>query len=388
MSWSAIATNINRVLVLLNRGVMGAANEEAEKRKKQITIRLSCYDFRTETDKFGLTRPALYEIVRKLPEPTIHVRNIKPLGFKRIIIGIRSKELWRKLMDATRIEHLLGIPYPRLVAILGFFLGYIVHIAYVVHESLFTRVFKDLEAWVQELERRGVSVEYFFGGESIPVRNCAGALGFDGEVVSSAQNVLESLLKKASYRSRMPFLDYIIVATLDLFPTLTPKQLGHLVYAARARLEKGLDKWTLSFLRFKFINRHYRALSQKGIVGRIWAPRAVLGKCYERLGFIATSDCLEDVYVSASATLSAANIVVSKDYVMASVNIVPEHRGEVLRRLRDCIVKALVTYRARVFPLPFELYDPVRRVWSTKPVGYDLYELLKRFRLMEQKNTN
>ena len=363
------------------------SNEKGKRRGelKSIAISLSCYDFRLEPDRFGLTRPALHDAVRKLPDPLIHTRNIMPMGFKRIVVGIRSKELWRKLVDAAKVREIAGIPYPRLVSVLGFFLGSIVHVAYIVHESLFNLVYKRVSAWVQELERKGASIEYFFSGESIPVRNCTGSLGFSEEVVNSARDILESLLKNTRYSSRMPFLDYIIIASLDLFPRLTLRQLGHLVYAARARLEKELDKWALSSLRYKFINRHYRALSKAGIVGRMWVPKLVLGDCYERLGFIATGDCIENIYVAAAATLSAANIVVAKEYVMASINVTPSYRSEVIRRIKDCVLKTLVTYKAKVAPLPFELYDPVRRVWRTEPIGYDLYSLLQRFRLVEEK---
>lgn len=359
------------------------SDENEEQGRKSIAIKLSCHDFRVDSDKFKLARPTLYKIIKKFPDPIIHTRNIRPLGFKRIIVGIRNRELWHKLVNVTMIKDLVGIPYPRLVSALGFFLGNIIHIAYVVPEPLFTRVFRDVEAWAQDLEKKGISVEYLFSGESIPVRNCAGRLGFKKEVISAARDSLDSLLKEMPYKSRMPFLDYIIIATLDMFPKLTPRQLSNLVYAARARLEKELDKWTLSFLRYKFISRHYRALSSRGIVGRMWVPKLVLGECYERLGFIATSDCVEDVYVSAAATLGAANIVVSKEYVIATIGIQPSYRREVIRRIKDCVVKTLVTYRAKSIPLPFELYDPVRRVWSTEPVGYDLYDLLQKFRLME-----
>ena len=364
------------------------SNEKGKRGKelKDIVINLSCYDFRLEPDRFGLTRPALHEAVKRLPDPIAHTRNIKPMGFKRIVIGIRSKELWRRLIHATMVKQLAGIPYPRLVSVLGFFLGNIVHIAYIVHKSLFNPVYKEIAAWVHELEGNGASIEYFFTGESIPVRNCAGSLGFSNEVINSARDILGSLLKDIVYRSRMPFLDYIIIATLDLFPRLTLRQLGRLVYMAEARLEKEIDKWAISSLRYKFINRHYRALSKAGIVGRMWVPKLVLGDCYERLGFIATGDCIEDVYVAAAATLGAANIIVSKEYVMASINVVPYYRSEVIRRIRDCVLKTLVTYKARVFPLPFELYDPVRRVWRTEPVGYDLYSLLRRFRLVDSKD--
>jgi len=361
-------------------------SDKTTNRKEELAVRLSCHDFRTETGAFGLTRQSLHETVRKLPEPIIHIRDEKLLGFKRIIVGAHSRALWRQLINATKIEHIIGVPYPRLVSVLGFFLGNIIHIAYVVPEPLYKRVYRDVEEWLYELERReGISIEYFFGGESIPVRNCAGSLGFNSNVIDSARSELNSLLKESPYRSRMPFLDYIIVATLDLFPTLTLRQLGHLVYAARARLEKELDKWTLSFLRYKFVNRHYRALSRKKVVGRMWVPRIVLGECYERLGFIAAGDCLEDVYVVAAATLGAANIVVSREYIMATIGVQPKYRSEVINRIRDCVLKTMVTYKARVFPLPFELYDPVRRVWSMEPVGYDLYGLLRRFRLVEEK---
>ncbi len=254
-----------------------------------------------------------------------------------------------------------------------------------MHESLFNLVYREVSAWVEDLERKGVSIEYFFSGYSIPVRNCTGSLGFSDKVINSAREAFNSLLKDTRYSSRMPFLDYIIIATLDLFPRLTLRQLSHLVYAARARLEKELDKWTLSFLRYRFINRHYNALSEARIIGRMWVPRPVLGECYERLGFIATGDCAEDVYVAAAATLGAANIVVSREYVMATIGILPEYRNEVINRIRDCVLKTLVSYKARVFPLPFELYDPVHRVWRTEPVGYDLYSLLRRFRLMEKR---
>ena len=356
-----------------------------KERRKSIAIKLSCYDYRVSQDKFGLSRPVLYEIVRKLPEPTIHIRNVKLLGFKHIIIGIRSRDLWNKLINAIKVEELSGIPYPRLVSVLGFFLGKIVHVAYVVHESLFPKVFKEITEWIYNLEKKGEKIEYFFSGESLPIHNCAGELGFEKRIIENVKNNLDTMLKQKPYRSRMPLVDYIITAALDLFPKLTPKQLGHLIYAAMARLERELDKWTVSFIRYKFINRHYRALSREGIIGRIWVPREVLGECYEHIAFIASGDCLEDVYVAAAATLSAANIVASREYVMASLNVPPDFRRDVLNRIGGCVLRPLISYRARVFPLPFELYDPVRRVWRTEPVGYDLHSLLRKFRLVDSK---
>jgi len=345
-------------------------------------VKLSCIDYRLEPEKFGLSRPALYGLIRNLPEPIIHIRDTKALGFKNIVVGIRSKELWRKLINVTMVKDIQGIPYPRLVGALDFFLGNIVHINYNVHKSSLNGVTKDIEEWVRKYEERG-ELEYFFTGESIPVRNCAGYLEFTDELEHSAREELHKLLNRKPYRSRMPFLDYIIVAALDIFPKLTLRQLRSLVYATRARLEEELDKAATSMLKYKFIHRHYNALSEKGIIGRMWVPQELHGSCYERLGFLANGDCLEEIYIVASAVLGAANIIASRDYVVASLRIPSEYRRQVPRRVASCVVKPLISYKARVFPLPFELYDPVRRVWHTEPVGYDLYGLLRKFRLVD-----
>ena len=345
-------------------------------------MKLSCIDYRLEPEKFGLSRPALYGLIRNLPEPIAHIRDTKALGFKNIVVGIRSKELWRRLINVTMVKDIQGIPYPRLVGTLAFFLGSIVHISYNVHKSLLNKVTKDVEEWIRKYEERE-ELEYFFTGENIPVRNCVGYLGFSNELEHSAREELHKLLNRKPYRSRMPFLDYIIVAALDIFPKLTLRQLRSLVYAARARLEEKLDKATTSMLKYKFIHRHYNALSEKDIVGRMWVPRELHGNCYERLAFLASSDCLEDVYIAASAVLGAANIVVSRSYVIASIGIPREYYKEIMSRVAGCVVKPLISYKARVFPLPFELYDPVRRVWHTEPVGYDLYGLLRKFRLVD-----
>ncbi len=121
-----MATSINRIPCYKALGSTVSVSDEKKKQGeglKEIAIKLSCHDFRLEPDKFGLTKPALTSLIRRLPDPIAHTRNIKPMGFKHIIVGIRSKELWRRLVDATLVKQLAGYRIRGLLVYSGSFSG-------------------------------------------------------------------------------------------------------------------------------------------------------------------------------------------------------------------------------------------------------------------------
>ncbi|BEP17840.1 hypothetical protein PYJP_11920 [Pyrofollis japonicus] len=350
------------------------------KQEKRIAALLTCYDYRLDKEAFGVSRPTLHEVVKKLPEPALHVRYVSPLGFRNIVIGIRDKELWRQLINVQKVREISGLPYPRLVGTIVFFLGNLVHISYDVHESLIPIVLPAVEDWVKKFRD---NVMYFFVGDRLPVWNCTGELGFSEENVSAAYDTLRRVLNAPPHKSRMYLMDYIIISILDLEPKLSTRRLRELVYAVNARLEEEAGIESDAFLKYRFVYRHYYQLSRSGVAGRIWARKALMGDCFQRIGFVARGDCLDEVYVAASVTASAANIIASDEYVIASLGVPSEFHTEVLRRIASCILYPLIGYRTKVTPLPFELYDPFRDKWTTEPVGFDIYGILRKYRLLE-----
>ncbi len=362
----------------------------------------SCHDFRTEPGVFAPTRQALHRFLLDLREKfpggsvAVHISDKRALGVGVAVaaleepgLGRRLLEIWDQLVSGD-IEggglELLGrfFPLPGYLSSLTVTLEGRVYVVYNLPErgEVRDKILASIEGLVSKYGG------WWSKGFTVPVRNCTEGLGFEEWRVEQYIKTFRKLLKGPSYRSKGSILlDLVIVAALDWNPWLTLQELESLVHLFEARLLGhsrflGVEPPEGLRLRRRRLSRHYRSLSEAGIVGRV-RLRGLLGPVVTSV-FHAPSECGERLYALAAGCLGTSSVAVLEEGVVMALGLPESFRVEALRALEGCRgVAARSSVAGLVAPFPFEYYDPFDDVWVEEPV--DVVKALYRFELLEDR---
>ncbi|WP_048061487.1 hypothetical protein [Hyperthermus butylicus] len=340
----------------------------------RILVLLSCYDYRLEAEKFGVVKQTIHPMVasaRKKYKPVYHIKDLRPLGFATILATMRDRELWRKLANTNSVEYIenhvvLGRYVSSIVLTVD---GHII-VTYNVPKILLDDAVSVVEKWYTD--RQGEVVV----GETMPVRNCAGVVG--QLALPSLEQHYHVARMFEEYRSRMPFMDYILLSILDHDPLLPLSDVRNLVHAIEARIEKEIGE---GLLRYRYVLRHYRSLSEKGVLGRARIPK-IIEEPKTAISIIAEEKCAPKLYAYAAAYLASSRMFISKSTLVVGLYVPQTVVNRLAEEAYDCIIEAYVPVKGFLAPFPFEMYDPIRDEWSLEPVSQDIVNLLRKFRLL------
>ncbi|MET1101900.1 MAG: hypothetical protein ABWW69_05435, partial [Pyrodictiaceae archaeon] len=293
------------------------------------------------------------------------LRDSRPLGLKGILVELK-KEVAKDLFNKTRIGGLEGVvPLPRLLAYAKMTIDGKVFGVYRAPEQIERRIIDVLSSSAKVKDILGV-------GYTLPVR-------FFPELddKSIAELFEYGVSHPPQFRSRMPLLDMMIYSFLDYNPLAKVTEMLRLELLDKARLELGIR----ARLTRRYIFRHYRALSDKGLVGRV--SLSGMFHINSLWGFVVVERaCASDLYVWASRNLATTNIFVSDDYVAATIALPREGLAGLARIGSKCGLGVHVIARGIWTPFPWELYDPRREKWDIEPVS-NLPEVLRKYRILE-----
>ncbi|BEP16771.1 hypothetical protein PYJP_01230 [Pyrofollis japonicus] len=352
-------------------------------RKSSVTIRdlllVSCHDFRLERSVFERWKGWVYKVL----VPTlkkyqmIHLTYLHPIGIDYLYAKITDPEKWRMIRDKyfsadTRyIKDLHSIPVHRYLGKLYLFGDKTAGALYYAPRELKDEIAARLDTFYDEVHEARV----------YPVMNCLGKL-YPEATIEDAEDLgarmLTTLKNIPPYRSRNRFLDYMLIASLEVNPTITLKELRKLIYPVRARIEKQLkDSAELSI---KYVLRHYHALSKKHVLGRIFIVSQNVS-LYPVLEV--SKEALKTLYGLATITLGSTSIIVYDDYALGS--IAPKtlnEFGELIMPINNYIESVKIVVAWIRAPIPFEMYNPITDEWNLeRPAIENLIKLVKKYRL-------
>jgi hypothetical protein len=347
---------------------------------EKLMALLTCYDFRTEREKLGLSKWRLYnELLPELKKTRykFHLSYLRPVGIGHLYAVIRDRERWKRFRDKyvagriNSVEEMAEVPLNRFVHKLYVFSDGTVGVLYYAPKELRDELIARLDGFYDEVRDANV----------YPVMNCQGRLWPDVSPEEAEKMGREALAKLSSveeFRSRNRLLDYMILVVMEDNPVLMLRELTDLMHIAKARfLEESGEKLELNI---RYVRRHYRELSKRYSVGRIYIFRPAVymifevGKKYKEL-----------LYGLAAATLGSVHYI---DLGDAAFSTLPaeSHNDAVkfILSLTHDLVRLVIKLRGWHMPAPFEMYDPITNSWSLdKPVINDLASMVKKYRLVK-----
>ncbi len=327
---------------------------------------LSCKDFRV--DELPFPRTTRYWFLHKLKKLAMdnivfvrHTSFFKPLNI-HVAFGMKNDPVLAKLLLRVSLDNevarKLGFPLPYLLNSVSVLSGGRVFAAWIIPPEV---DYSPILDWGE------VTV-----GWKVPVQTCL--LDPTWDDIYKLGSRLEVLLNIEELKMRTPVLAYVLIALLDKYKLVTLKEMASLTRVLDAR-DLGINN-SSGRLRWKYIERYYKTLSARNILGRITVftdyhlelPRFTL---------VSYPECAQEIYGAISVGNYAGHIYYSKDLVVAHL-LLDKDLEHVLGEISaNCTIDIVARYRAMVFPFPYELFDPVKNKWTTKPVPA-FVELLRR----------
>lgn len=373
-----------------------------------VAALLSCYDFRVSAvemaDRMGITDQHLRAIIRRVRKielenmkkhrrSTIALVDHRAIGLQSVIAVVHSTEEIAKVFNAIRQERSmdawfrLGLPLVRYLVSVSRLFGGKMLLTYKVPKRFVPDLVDGLK------ESLGDRISFIDVGYAVPVYNCARRIARSLEDIRDTYGVhadtFEGVVRFTPLNSRMRFVDVIVVTMVEYYPLLRNIDLRNVNLLAKARVEDIARKLPPdAALRLRYMKSHYDRLSEKGYIGRTWLG-AVLhngGRGYVGVSMIvASADCAEQLYVLAASTLSAPQLFIGEERVIATFLVNNEIRplltGFIEEYCSGRVYSENTVLESVAVPTPVEMFDPWRNDWGTRP--HDVAEALKRFRLIE-----
>jgi len=187
----------------------------------------------------------------------------------------------------------------------------------------------------------------------------------------------------------MRLVDVVVVTMVEYYPLLRNVDLRSVKLLAQARVEDIARKLPQdAALRLRYMKMHYDRLSRRGYIGRTWLGPVLHNSGRGDVGVsmvVASKDCAEQLYVLAASTLSAPQLFVGEERVVATFLVNNEIRplltGFIEEYCSGKVYSENTVLGAVGVPTPVEMFDPWRNEWDTEP--HDVAEALKKFRLIE-----
>ncbi len=335
-----------------------------ERGERYVSL-FSCYDFRVDAGRFGVTKQALQRIVTRVsqlpPSLYTHIRDVRVFGFRTVVAEFPKRTL--KVDGVNPAQLISRLPYSQFVSSIALPASDRVYVAYSVPGELVDDVCN------ATLEAGASSVDV---GVSIPVRNCRASLRLDADTVKAFEEEFERVIRPPP-GVKPHILDFIIVSLLDRQPLLTLNKMKSV--SAIAGNDDGEADETI---RYKYLLRHYRTLSSLGAVGRVRLSRLYWGATVP-LMLRGERELAPRLYAIAASLLATSRMFVGEKYVYVSMAIPAEHLSGVMELLP--VSTEVVVLRGGVrMPFPYEYFNPRSGRWQTEKVN--VVEELRRHRLI------
>ncbi len=328
----------------------------------EFRVLLSCLDWRLEMKNLPRSTRYKYASLVRKNEFRFHLRFLRPLGVRFYIALFRNDAL-RRLMLERRELRSSELPLPHR--------EYIHSVSLLGDGVILGTWFAPRGAPVDPGELPGSVVE----ADYIPVANCEGRIYTQPSIekIMELGERLDSFLRTPSYQPRTPILAYLILAALDYEPMLTITELTR----ALQLLGAGDGE-----LRSRLVTRYYRELSERRIAGRVYA----LSPSGVPVVIDAPRDCSHIIYGLLSSTMRGAVLYLTDERVYAPFVLDYENMNTLLTVETRCPELAIHTRLATyVYPVPYEMLDPVKGVWREEPVE-EMETLLAKMRLVTRRS--
>ncbi len=327
----------------------------------EFRVLLSCLDWRLEMRSLPRSTRYKYASLVRSREFRLHLRFLKPLGVRFYLAFFHDDNL-RRLFAERRRAKVSELPVPHR--------WYIHSVSLLGDGVILGTWFAPRGAPVDPGELPGVVYE----ADYIPVANCEGRVYGQPSVEKMLElgERLDYFLRAPPYKPRTPILAYLILAALDHEPMLTITEL------TRALQLLGMGD---GGLRSRLVTRYYRELSERRIAGRVYAllPRGT------PMVISAPRDCSHLVYGLLAATMRGAAMYVTEERVYAPFLLDQESINTLMAVEARCPgLRAHARLATYVYPVPYEMLDPVKGVWREEPVS-EMEALLAKMRLVAKK---
>jgi len=345
---------------------------------RKSLVLMSCYDFRNESEQFPVSKRSVEQLPRMVREKYsyYHISDLRPLDFRVIVKLIDNMELWRKIIDYSLANNGKRSPFTFLP--MHHYVSAVVALAdskLLVSYAIPEQVFDDV---VAEVNGNDVVSAY-----TIPVHNCYGEIGLSEENVERGRRLFSRKLEYTKLRTRMPFLDYMLVAMLDYDPLTTKKGLRSVERLLRSRFDDGL--FSNDNLRFRYVLRHYNMLSRHGVIGRVRVKSRDSSHYFTAIVMVERR-CADVFYGVLAASLSTTRMLLGDKVAVAGVHVPSREKNKFSEYLAGCIVDLKVPLKGYFFPLPFEMYDPETGTWHLyRPPSGSIVRALRKYRLVEAR---
>jgi len=345
---------------------------------RKSLVLMSCYDFRNEPEHFPVSRRSVEQLPRIVKEryDYYHISDLRPLGFRVIVKLIDNTDLWKKILDYPMSNNgnrtpFTSLPMHHYVSAVVALADSKILVSYAVPEQVFDDVAAEIDG--------GELVSAY----TIPVHNCYGEIGLSEKNVERGRRLFSRKFEFTKVRTRMPFLDYMLVAMLDYEPLTTKKGLRSVEMLLRSRFDEELSSG--DNLRFRYVLRHYNMLSRHGVIGRVRVKSRDSSHYFTAIVMVERR-CADVFYGVLAASLSTTRMLLGDKVAVAGVHVPSREKSKFSEYLAGCVVDLKVPIKGYVFSLPFEMYDPETDTWHLyRPPSGSIVRALRKYRLVEAR---
>jgi hypothetical protein len=349
----------------------------SDKKLEKMLNLLTCLDIRLDKDRIaktlGVTKRAVQHYHAKLREMqakkevvAAHMRDVRALGLTNVI-AVATSSFLKDVLEAEKIVE-LERKYPRLGHLVRF-------IAYAAKFgsglSLLALRVPSEHLWeVMEAYEKAGAVKDYWTAVGVPVERCH-------ESDARLAEAFYRLRGNPSYKPRDLLIDSIIMTILDVHPLayLMPDDFNvEVAYKYRVELKRRVGA-----IAYRYLRRHYTALSRAGVAGRVLVlPRKPLSYVW----IFADRDLDLELYTFAARSAYSLYVTVT-DGGFAFTDVYTS-----LEKLRTSLQSHVASGSAQIdtvlaaatFAFPFEMIDPRENRWSLEPVAP---KILPRYRILE-----